>query len=217
MRILFVRHGESLANLEHKLDTTPPGRPLTPRGRAQATAWARSVAARSAAVRAIRASAMLRARETASALAQISQQQVEIDSRLGEVQTGDLEALPGLQATAAYRRILARWADGETALRIPGGESADEAVDRVGAAIEDLVEAVPDGVAVVVSHASAIRLWTCATARGASLAMATNELGNAAEIEVEQEADGGWRLQSWDGVPAALPSATGGLGPSPGP
>ncbi|WP_264064405.1 phosphoglycerate mutase family protein, partial [Mycolicibacterium hippocampi] len=39
-RLVLVRHGQSVGNVERRLDTRPPGTALTPLGREQARAFA---------------------------------------------------------------------------------------------------------------------------------------------------------------------------------
>lgn len=41
-RLVLLRHGQSYGNVERRLDTLPPGTALTPLGRDQARAFARS-------------------------------------------------------------------------------------------------------------------------------------------------------------------------------
>lgn len=58
-RLVLVRHGQSLSNVERRLDTRPPGRELTELGREQAREFTRGLAqppamvAHSVAVRAV--------------------------------------------------------------------------------------------------------------------------------------------------------------------
>ena len=40
MRLLLVRHGQTMSNVDRVLDTKVPGAPLTEEGRAQASAFA---------------------------------------------------------------------------------------------------------------------------------------------------------------------------------
>ncbi|HET9254202.1 MAG TPA: phosphoglycerate mutase family protein, partial [Pseudonocardiaceae bacterium] len=63
LRLLLIRHGESLANAEEIMDTRPPGRPLSERGHRQAAELAGRLA--SEPVVAIYASWAVRAQQTA--------------------------------------------------------------------------------------------------------------------------------------------------------
>ena len=58
-RLVLVRHGQSLSNVERRLDTRPPGRELTDLGREQARTFARELAARDRDGRAFRRGARL--------------------------------------------------------------------------------------------------------------------------------------------------------------
>ena len=41
-RLVLLRHGQSVANVDKRLDTRPPGAELTPLGREQARAFAQA-------------------------------------------------------------------------------------------------------------------------------------------------------------------------------
>lgn len=69
-RLVLLRHGQSYGNVERRLDTLPPGTALTPLGRDQARAFARSgcrrpaLLAHSVAIRAYQTAAVVAAELT---------------------------------------------------------------------------------------------------------------------------------------------------------
>lgn len=80
-RLLFVRHGESVANRAGRLDGYPDA-PLTALGRRQAAALAKTLAALDLSKARLVCSPLKRARATAQAIADAAGLPVAVDSRL---------------------------------------------------------------------------------------------------------------------------------------
>jgi len=149
--LILVRHGQTAVNAEGRLQ----GRidvPLTALGEAQAAACARAVAATSRPVRVL-ASPLLRARQTADAIAAAVGLDVEVDERWIELDYGDWDA-------AVLRTMPQdewdRWR-GDIGFAPPGGESLLALSERVERACEDLAADAGAGDVVVVSHVSPIK------------------------------------------------------------
>lgn len=155
--IVFVRHGETAANRERlALGRADPS--LTERGRAQAEAVAGRLAGSNPAV--VLTSPLLRARETADAIAAASGALVRIDARLVELDYGEWD---GLRFSEMPPDALARWRTDPT-FAPPGGESLQAVSERVDAFCSEHA----DGPTVVaVSHVSPIKAGV-AWALGAS-------------------------------------------------
>jgi broad specificity phosphatase PhoE len=66
-RLVLARHGETSSNVAHRLDSRPPGAPLTERGHAQAAALAEVFAGQP--VVAVLSSVAVRAQQTAAPVA----------------------------------------------------------------------------------------------------------------------------------------------------
>ncbi|MGV4984464.1 histidine phosphatase family protein [Streptomyces sp. NRAIS4] len=211
MRLLLVRHGETPSNLHHLLDTAVPGPALTPLGEAQAAALPKALADED--IEALYASTLRRTRLTAAPLAAARGLEVIVRDGIREVSAGDLEMLPGESPEGrAYMRTIFAWAAGDTALRIPGGESGEEALARYDAVI---AEAAANGAGTVamVSHGAAIRLWTAARADNVDVPFAAaHPLSNTGVVALEGSPSDGWKALSWEGAvvePAGEPGPTG--------
>jgi probable phosphoglycerate mutase len=109
-------------------------------------------------------------------------------------------------------RTVFAWAAGDTSLRIPGGESGEEALARYDAVI---AEAAASGAAAVamVSHGAAIRMWTAARADNVDVRFAAaRPLANTGAVLLEGSPSDGWKALSWEGAtvePAGEPGPAG--------
>jgi broad specificity phosphatase PhoE len=199
MRLLLVRHGETPSNVDHLLDTAVPGPGLTPLGEAQAAALPEALADED--IEAVYASTLLRTRLTAAPLAAARGLQVIVRDGIREVSAGDLEMLPGESAEGReYMRTIFAWAAGDTAARIPGGESGEEAMARYDAVVAEAAVSGAGTVALV-SHGAAIRLWTSARADNVDVSFAAaRPLGNTGVVVLEGSPSDGWKALSWEGA-----------------
>jgi broad specificity phosphatase PhoE len=146
--LVLVRHGQTAANRRGLLlGRADP--PLCEDGREQAEALARALPAPARLI----SSPLVRARETADALAAASGTVVEVDPRWVEMDYGDLDGCPASALDAAGWRA---WRDDPA--HVPaGGESIAAVGARVRAACRELAGAAADGDVVVVSHVSPIK------------------------------------------------------------
>jgi broad specificity phosphatase PhoE len=163
--VLLVRHGETDDNAAHRFqgrnDTL-----LNDRGREQSRALARSLAGEG--LRALYASPLARARETAEIVsAQIGLRPV-YDDRLMEADVGAWQGLLSAEIDAEHPGALAAWRAVDPAFCFPGGESVPELVARVAAALADIgTGPLP---ALVVAHGGTIRAVAGVVAPGGSIA-----------------------------------------------
>ena len=159
-RVLFWRHGRTEWNhagrFQGQLDI-----PLDSVGQAQAEAAARRLRLLSPA--AVVASDLSRAADTARALGRAAGLPVALDPRLRETQAGRWQGMTFADITADDGEALARWSGGVSTARAGGGETRIEVGRRVAAAVNEALEAVPEGgLLVVASHGGAIRAGICA-------------------------------------------------------
>lgn len=162
--IVLVRHGvTALTEVGALSGGDVPGPPLTGAGRRQAAQVADAVF-RIGKDRwmdlprpdAIVASPMVRAQETAAAIARRLGQPVAVDERFAECRFGAWEGLVPEQVHDRWPGALARWvSEGDYAP--PQGESYADLGRRVAPALADLVTATGASTSVVVAHAAAIR------------------------------------------------------------
>ena len=146
----LVRHGQSEWNLTGRLQGQTDDVPLTALGVEQAAAAARTLAGR--AVAAVHSSDLLRARQTAEAIAAALRLPVSLDAGLREQGYGDLEGRPSVDvlAEAPYD-----FADPDA--HPPSGESLREVHDRVGRRLASYARRYAGRECVLVSHGDAIR------------------------------------------------------------
>ncbi len=147
--ILLARHGESDWNRERRWQGHAD-RPLTDRGRAQAGALADRLSG--VEIAAVYASDLMRAFETARAVATPRGLSVEGRRDLREVDVGSWS---GLRQEEIDPAEIERWKAGEKAW--DGGESYEEMAARMVRAVSEIAAAFPDRTVLVVSHGGSIR------------------------------------------------------------
>jgi probable phosphoglycerate mutase len=150
--IWLARHGETAANAEGRVQ----GRldpPLNDRGREQARALARE--AEGLGLKALYSSQLARSRETAEVVGERVGLEPIVDERLAESNRGDWEGRLLRDIEREDPDNWHAWQRAGSGFRFPGGESLDEHVARVEAALDD-VEAgeLP---ALVVCHGGTVR------------------------------------------------------------
>jgi broad specificity phosphatase PhoE len=150
--VYLARHGQTAYNLEGRFQGQLPVS-LDDVGRAQAQDLAERAASHGFA--ALWCSPLLRARETADAVARRIGLEPREDARLMETDAGDWTDRSFADVQSEAPELFAAFAAGDPAFAFPGGESFAEQEVRVAAALED-VEAgeLP---ALVVCHGMVIR------------------------------------------------------------
>lgn len=198
-RLVLVRHGQSHANIERRLDTRPPGEALTDLGREQARTFARGL---------VRAPGLLahslarRAAQTAAEIAAAATlDPLEFDG-LHEVQVGELENRSDDEAITEFESIYERWQRGDLRVPMPGGETGDEVLDRYVPVLTQLrmryldVDTWHDDI-VVVSHGAAIRLVSAVLAGVDGSFALDNHLANTESVVLRPVTDGRWSCVQW--------------------
>ncbi|MEV5954901.1 histidine phosphatase family protein [Streptomyces sp. NPDC051987] len=210
MRLLLIRHGQTPTNVDYLLDTAVPGPGLTALGERQAAALPEALADED--IEALYVSTLTRTQLTAAPLAAARGLDPVVRDGIREVSAGDLELLPGHSAHGEeYMRTVFAWAAGDTALRMPGGETGEEALGRYDAVVEEAA-ASGAGTVAMVSHGAAIRLWTAARADNVDVPYAASRpLANTGVVILEGSPADGWKALSWQG---AVVEPTGPSGPT---
>jgi len=114
-----------------------------------------------AGIRSIFTSPLSRARQTAEIVAdRLRIGPIENDPRLAEIHFGDWEGNTQTQVRQRWPELLILWKTAPDAVRFPGGETLEEAHDRLRAFFKDIATlGAPDAApALVVTHAGLIRL-----------------------------------------------------------
>ena len=158
MACWLVRHGESTWNSERRLQGALDA-PLSPRGRAQATALAAGLG--DTRFDALYTSPLLRAWDTAAACAaRLGLQPVAL-AELREIGLGEWEGLTLDTVEARDGAHYRRWLEAPVDHPAPGGEPMSMMAARVRAALDGLCTAHPDGRVLVVSHGGVISSALC--------------------------------------------------------
>jgi broad specificity phosphatase PhoE len=177
-RVYLARHGETAYNHEGRFQGQQQV-PLNDTGRRQAAELAERAVPYG--FRALWCSPLLRARETADALAaKIGLQPVE-DARLMETDAGDWTDLTFAEVRARTPELFDAFAAADPSFAFPGGESFAEQELRVDAALRDVeAGALP---ALVVCHGMVIR--AAFAARAADSAPPFERVPNAALVPLD--------------------------------
>lgn len=153
--LILLRHGETEQSLERRLS----GRsdlPLTERGRAQAAAAARRIAAAEP-IAHIVSSPLRRAKQTAHAVASALGLDVQIDDRLREIDFGDWEGMTFVEARAAGEELFTKWSS-DSAIAPPGGESQTDCLERTSAVRRDIVRDHTGSRVLIVTHMTPVKM-----------------------------------------------------------
>ncbi|MDP7738043.1 histidine phosphatase family protein [Mycobacterium paragordonae] len=201
-RLVLVRHGQSFGNVERRLDTLPPGAALTPLGRDQARAFARGGHSRPAI---LAHSVAVRASQTAAVIATELDLPAQEVAGIHEVQVGDLENRNDDEAVAEFQAIYKRWHLGDLDVALPGGETANDVLERYVPVLTELRMRYLDddrfdGDIVVVSHGAAIRLAAAVLAGVDGTFVLDNPLDNAESVALAPITDGRWSCVRWGGL-----------------
>ncbi len=131
MVILFVRHGESKANVKKVFSNTGYRHGLTRKGVHQAEALSKSLAEKYRKIDAIYYSPLKRAHETAKVLNKAIKSRLVVDDRLIEFGVGGLEGRSDSASWALFSALWKAWAtEREYSAMLPKGESHDSIVRR---------------------------------------------------------------------------------------
>lgn len=200
-RLVLVRHGQTHGNVDRRLDTRPPGAELTDLGREQSTAFARGLSrppgmiAHSIATRAVQTASQIAAEFGPPHATQ------EFEG-IHEVQVGDLENRSDEAAHDEFNAVYRRWHAGELDLALPGGETAQQVLDRYVPVLDRLRMRYLDDAAwhddiVVVSHGAAIRLVSAVLAGVDHHFAIDHHLANTESVVLAPITDGRWSCVQW--------------------
>jgi broad specificity phosphatase PhoE len=155
-RLVLWRHGRTEWNLLGRAQGHAQV-PLDEVGKAQASEAAARLASYAPAF--IWSSDLLRAVQTAGALAAVARVDVILDERLREFDVGDRQGLTMAEFAEKHPELYARWAGGDINVEIPASEAASAVAERIGAVLWEAADAVGDGeTGVVVGHGASLRV-----------------------------------------------------------
>lgn len=224
MRLLLIRHGQTIDNVFGRLGTAAPGPGLTALGERQASAIPDAIGATAGgpggAIEAIYASTLVRTQLTAAPLARRLELDIQVSDALREIQAGDLEARSDPESIRAYIGTIFSWGADPDA-RIPGGENGTEFMERF-TGIVDEIGSRHSGTVAVISHGAAIRTWASWVPTNVPADFGLrHQLENTAVVALSGSPSEGWTMTEWAGEPvggrqledAAAPDPTGGVAP----
>lgn len=202
MRLYFVRHGESEANLLDVFSNRGRQHGLTPLGVQQARSLAQELAR--VGVTALYASPLLRATQTADILSEALGLPYEVTGALREFDCGVLEGSPFSHGADEYRRVVTDWwACAKFDSKIEGGDSLLDLKARFVPFVEGLVAAYGGSEArlVLVGHGGLFRSMLPMVLDNVTLRFAwEGRLPNAGYALAEQR-DGRLTCLTWWGQP----------------
>ena len=181
--VLLARHGQTNDNL-------PPLRfqgfrdtPLNDTGRAQAHELAERVAAEPEPIRTLWSSDLSRAHETADIVGAKIGLAPRLDPRLREANRGEWEGHLFIEIERDDPERYAAWMRAGASFRFPGGESLQDQLDRVSAALEEM-HATTELPALAVCHGGSIRVMLCSRDPRGLAAFHTFEVPNVAVLRL---------------------------------
>ncbi len=198
-RLVLVRHGQSHGNVDRRLDTRPPGAALTDLGHEQARRFARDWPHH---IGMVAHSVAVRATETAADIgAELGLPTLTLEG-IHEVQVGDLENRNDDAAIEQFNSIYQRWHEGQLDVPLPGGETANEVLERYLSVVTQvrlryLDDQAWKGDVVVVSHGAAIRLVGAVLAGVDSGFVLEHHLANTECVVLSPITDGRWSCVQW--------------------
>lgn len=154
-KALFIRHGQTDYNLEHRLQGSMPV-PLNECGRAQSQSLAAYL--KTVQIDAIYSSPRSRALETAAIIGEALGQKVNEDERLAEIAFGDFEGHTFAEVEARFPLAYRKWESGYRAFRVPGGESRLDVQRRMQAAWDEITSNSDVATVAMVGHSSAMMI-----------------------------------------------------------
>lgn len=150
-QVLLIRHGETDWNAQGRWQGNAPV-PLNEIGLAQARALASYLATHEPRIDVLYSSPLLRARQSAQAIAEALALPVRIDERLREVDLGDWQGLNTAEVEAWDRKRYTAYIADRYNVPIPNGESRRQLQVRACAAFDDITARHPGATIAIVSH-----------------------------------------------------------------
>ncbi len=175
-RVLAIRHGETAWNVDSRIQGQLDV-PLNEFGRWQAHRLALAVSDEG--IDAVYASDLLRAMQTAQAVAAGTGREIVTDPGLRERGFGVFEGMTYAEIQQRYPEMSERWRQRDPTFGAPGGETLRDFFDRSVATVTRLALAHPGQTIAVVSHGGVMDALYRAAARVALDAPRSWQLGNA--------------------------------------
>ncbi len=186
LRLYIVRHGVTDWNQALRMQGHSDV-PLNDEGRDQAKRVSVRLSALEFPIEAVWSSDLSRARETAEAIASPFDLPITITPLLREIGLGEWEGLNQEEIEArGDGELLRQYRSSPAGARPPGGETLDQAWDRMMRARQEIGAAHPSGSVAVVGHGGTLRALLCAALDAPVSSMLRFSLANASLSVLEQ-------------------------------
>lgn len=159
VRLYLVRHGETELNKENRFRGLAEA-PLNDQGKLEAAGAGRLLSKRAEITR-IYSSPLIRAAETATAIAINTGARMETDDAFADIDYGEWQGLTVEEADEKSPGLMEAWKRHPDKFSFPRGDSIGSAAERLGPAYSRVVEAEHGGAVVVVSHLAILKLSFC--------------------------------------------------------
>jgi probable phosphoglycerate mutase len=156
LKLILVRHGETLSNRENRVQGITDME-LSDYGRIQADKLAESL--KGEPIERIVSSPLKRAYETAKAISRFHGAMIEADRDLQEMNHGDFENLTIQELKEKHITVLRQWENDPASVVMPNGESLHDLQRRAWSAIEEITATARN--TIVVTHNMTIRTILC--------------------------------------------------------
>lgn len=159
MRLIVVRHGETLYNIQNRI-TGQSDVPLSPLGEHQAELVGAYLAKEKIDI--VISSDLHRALATAQAIARLHDLPVQEDADLREIAMGEWEGHNSEEIAARFADSQAQWRANAATYAIPGGgENITQVHTRIARAVERWYTQYPDATIIWATHGGFIGLLAC--------------------------------------------------------
>jgi len=183
--LLLVRHGQTDSNLQGRWQGWD-GVPLNQQGEWEAALTARRLAQTEEAIAALYASPLRRAWQTAERIGEALNLRPVPHDGLKEMNFGRISGITLEEFQERYSDLHRRWTDKmDLSFAFPGGEQRAQFFQRVGEAIEGIVERHPDQKVSVVAHGGSLRACLVHYLPAEFSQWWTYELGNCSLTRLE--------------------------------
>jgi len=195
-RLILVRHGESVWNLEGRYQGQLDSR-LTPKGLAQSGALAARLAGHKFV--ALYSSDLGRAMQTAEVIAEQTGHRILTDSRLRERHLGIFQSLSKKEIKQKFAEEYRLFKAADPHYVVPGGESASQACTRMRGCLEELARRHVGESMAVVAHGGVLSVLFRHTLMLTLEAPRRFERRNASWNAFRCD-DGKWVVETWGDV-----------------
>jgi len=159
-KLFVVQTGQTIWEVQDRIESVP-GAPLTEAGAETAERVAGELAACGLPIRAIYACDGESERQTATLVAQALGMKIRTEPELRELDYGLWQGLTRDELKRRQPKMYRQWAESPSSVRPPGGETLEEAQERLKAAIKSIFKRHKDYAAVLVLRPVAVGLLRC--------------------------------------------------------